>query len=220
MNKCIQNQSCSLILNFILSMLCVKVVGYIKELKQKDPGIFAWEIRDRLLVRHTLLVNFVENGTIFPVLWWNHYWIDNRHLLCFRQQSDGVCDKYNVPSVSSISRILRNKIGGLLPLHHHHHHHQHPNNSLSPSSTQHSPQNPYDAHKAHQNNVHAAAVAAAAVAAVAANSAMNHPLYNSIYPPYSSYAPHHHTHNSAATQVGDDAFHSYYDFHFELSSWY
>lgn len=49
-------------------MLCVKVVGYIKELKQKDPGIFAWEIRDRLLVRHTLLVNFVENGTIFPVL--------------------------------------------------------------------------------------------------------------------------------------------------------
>ncbi|XP_035715303.1 paired box pox-meso protein [Folsomia candida] len=142
-----------------------KVVGYIKELKQKDPGIFAWEIRDRLL-------------------------------------SDGVCDKYNVPSVSSISRILRNKIGGLLPLHHHHHHHQHPNNSLSPSSTQHSPQNPYDAHKAHQNNVHAAAVAAAAVAAVAANSAMNHPLYNSIYPPYSSYAPHHHTHNSAATQSG------------------
>uniref|UniRef100_T1J2R8 Paired domain-containing protein n=1 Tax=Strigamia maritima TaxID=126957 RepID=T1J2R8_STRMM len=59
-----------------------KVVSYIKELKQKDPGIFAWEIRDRLL-------------------------------------SDGVCDKYNVPSVSSISRILRNKIGVLL--HHHHH---------------------------------------------------------------------------------------------------
>ncbi|KAJ8963422.1 hypothetical protein NQ318_018902 [Aromia moschata] len=54
-----------------------KVVAYIKELKQKDPGIFAWEIRDRLL-------------------------------------SDGVCDKYNVPSVSSISRILRNKIGALV----------------------------------------------------------------------------------------------------------
>ena len=49
-------------------------MGYIKELKIKDPGIFAWEIRDRLL-------------------------------------ADGVCDKYNVPSVSSISRILRNKIG-------------------------------------------------------------------------------------------------------------
>ncbi|XP_030745896.1 paired box protein Pax-1-like isoform X2 [Sitophilus oryzae] len=54
-----------------------KVVAYIKELKQKDPGIFAWEIRDRLL-------------------------------------SDGVCDKYNVPSVSSISRILRNKIGSII----------------------------------------------------------------------------------------------------------
>ncbi|RVE52352.1 hypothetical protein evm_002990 [Chilo suppressalis] len=52
-----------------------KVVSYIKQLKAKDPGIFAWEIRDRLL-------------------------------------ADGVCDKYNVPSVSSISRILRNKLGG------------------------------------------------------------------------------------------------------------
>lgn len=52
-----------------------KVVAYIRDLKHKDPGIFAWEIRDRLL-------------------------------------ADGVCDKYNVPSVSSISRILRNKIGG------------------------------------------------------------------------------------------------------------
>ncbi|XP_046645453.1 paired box protein Pax-1-like isoform X3 [Daphnia pulicaria] len=81
-----------------------KVVGYIKELKSKDPGIFAWEIRDRLL-------------------------------------ADGICDKYNVPSVSSISRILRNKIGTMAHLtgihditvtgngvvhydKHHHHHHQ------------------------------------------------------------------------------------------------
>lgn len=53
-----------------------KVVTYIREIKQKDPGIFAWEIRDRLL-------------------------------------SDCVCDKNNVPSVSSISRILRNKLGNL-----------------------------------------------------------------------------------------------------------
>ncbi|XP_015910366.1 paired box protein Pax-1 [Parasteatoda tepidariorum] len=51
-----------------------KVVSYIRHLKQKDPGIFAWEIRDKLL-------------------------------------GDRVCDKYNVPSVSSISRILRHKIG-------------------------------------------------------------------------------------------------------------
>lgn len=57
---------------------CVRpqVVSYIKQLKTKDPGIFAWEIRDRLL-------------------------------------ADGVCDKYNVPSVSSISRILRNKVSPL-----------------------------------------------------------------------------------------------------------
>ena len=54
-----------------------KVVSYIRDLKQKDPGIFAWEIRERLL-------------------------------------SDGICDKMNVPSVSSISRILRNKIGSLI----------------------------------------------------------------------------------------------------------
>ncbi|KAL6486657.1 hypothetical protein MHYP_G00060490 [Metynnis hypsauchen] len=52
------------------------VVKSIRDYKQADPGIFAWEIRDRLL-------------------------------------ADGVCDKYNVPSVSSISRILRNKIGNL-----------------------------------------------------------------------------------------------------------
>ncbi|XP_017790955.1 PREDICTED: paired box protein Pax-1-like [Habropoda laboriosa] len=70
-----------------------KVVQYIKQLKLKDPGIFAWEIRDRLL-------------------------------------SDGVCDKYNVPSVSSISRILRNKVGAATAIHHHphhpaHHHHHH-----------------------------------------------------------------------------------------------
>uniref|UniRef100_A0A3Q1GFC7 Paired box 1b n=1 Tax=Acanthochromis polyacanthus TaxID=80966 RepID=A0A3Q1GFC7_9TELE len=54
------------------------VVRSIRDYKQGDPGIFAWEIRDRLL-------------------------------------SDGVCDKYNVPSVSSISRILRNKIGSQSP---------------------------------------------------------------------------------------------------------
>ncbi|XP_039283370.1 paired box protein Pax-1 [Nilaparvata lugens] len=55
-----------------------KVVSYIKQLKQKDTSIFAWEIKDRLL-------------------------------------TDGVCNRNNVPSVSSISRILRNKVGTLLP---------------------------------------------------------------------------------------------------------
>ena len=50
-----------------------RVVDAIRRYKDKDPGIFAWEIRDKLL-------------------------------------ADAVCDKYNVPSVSSISRILRNKV--------------------------------------------------------------------------------------------------------------
>ncbi|KAG5894611.1 hypothetical protein JTB14_026142 [Gonioctena quinquepunctata] len=84
-----------------------KVVSYIKELKQKDPGIFAWEIRDRLL-------------------------------------SDGICDKYNVPSVSSISRILRNKIGTLVHSQPHTHplynsiypSYPYPQQKLSPSSPQ------------------------------------------------------------------------------------
>ena len=63
-----------------------KVVQKIKEYKVGDPGIFAWEIRDRLL-------------------------------------DDTVCDKFNVPSVSSISRILRNKVGNVL----------HPDNPLNPN---------------------------------------------------------------------------------------
>lgn len=62
-----------------------KVVTYIRGLKQKDPGIFAWEIRDRLL-------------------------------------TEGVCDKNNVPSVSSISRILRNKMNSANNHHHHTNH--------------------------------------------------------------------------------------------------
>ncbi|XP_056437792.1 paired box protein Pax-1 [Gadus chalcogrammus] len=62
------------------------VVKNIREYKQGDPGIFAWEIRDRLL-------------------------------------ADAVCDKYNVPSVSSISRILRNKIGNLSQSNQYENHH-------------------------------------------------------------------------------------------------
>ncbi|VDM49177.1 unnamed protein product [Toxocara canis] len=49
-----------------------KVVHHIRLLKSRDPGMFAWEIRDRLI-------------------------------------QDSICDKYNVPSVSSISRILRSR---------------------------------------------------------------------------------------------------------------
>lgn len=84
-----------------------KVVTYIRELKQKDPGIFAWEIRDRLL-------------------------------------TEGVCDKNNVPSVSSISRILRNKLGPISHGSHSSNHHPHiyssiyssyPYSSIRPTTT-------------------------------------------------------------------------------------
>ncbi|KAF7692579.1 paired box protein Pax-3, partial [Silurus meridionalis] len=47
----------------------------IEEYKRENPGMFSWEIRDKLL-------------------------------------KDGICDRNNVPSVSSISRILRCKFGG------------------------------------------------------------------------------------------------------------
>ncbi|XP_043926306.1 paired box protein Pax-3 isoform X2 [Protopterus annectens] len=46
----------------------------IEEYKRENPGMFSWEIRDKLL-------------------------------------KDGVCDRNSVPSVSSISRILRSKFG-------------------------------------------------------------------------------------------------------------
>ncbi|CDW52487.1 paired box protein [Trichuris trichiura] len=50
------------------------VVHHIKMLKQRDPTIFAWEIRERLI-------------------------------------ADGICGESVVPSVSSISRILRHNVG-------------------------------------------------------------------------------------------------------------
>lgn len=94
------------------------VVQAIKQYKVSDPGIFAWEIRDRLL-------------------------------------NESVCDKYNVPSVSSISRILRNKIGNVL----------HPHNPLNPNyvpSSGGQNENPNTSHpSAIRNNIY------------------NNPIYNS-----------------------------------------
>ncbi|KAL7678225.1 hypothetical protein ACOME3_004453 [Neoechinorhynchus agilis] len=51
-----------------------RIVAKIREYKQMEPNVFAWEIREKLI-------------------------------------RDGVCTDHNVPSVSSVSRILRNKIG-------------------------------------------------------------------------------------------------------------
>ncbi|XP_076397816.1 uncharacterized protein LOC100876921 isoform X2 [Megachile rotundata] len=117
-----------------------KVVQYIKQLKLKDPGIFAWEIRDRLL-------------------------------------SDGVCDKYNVPSVSSISRILRNKVGAANAIHHHPHH---------------------PAHHHHHHHLYAAAAAAGA-----ALCPVPYPPtpYHATPPPAVTHHHHHHHHQVGAVSV-------------------
>ncbi|XP_033316475.1 paired box protein Pax-1-like [Bombus bifarius] len=118
-----------------------KVVQYIKQLKLKDPGIFAWEIRDRLL-------------------------------------SDGVCDKYNVPSVSSISRILRNKVGAATAIHHHPHH---------------------PAHHHHHHHLYAAAAAAGA-----ALCPVPYPPtpYHATPPPAVTHHHHHHHHQVGPTTPG------------------
>ena len=78
-----------------------KVVNFIKDLKIKDPGVFAWEIR----YPQSLLSFLSHSYSLTPC----------KPCFVFRDKllADGICDKYNVPSVSSISRILRNKIGSL-----------------------------------------------------------------------------------------------------------
>uniref|UniRef100_A0A1A9WC24 Paired domain-containing protein n=1 Tax=Glossina brevipalpis TaxID=37001 RepID=A0A1A9WC24_9MUSC len=129
-----------------------KVVNYIRELKQRDPGIFAWEIRDRLL-------------------------------------SEGICDKTNVPSVSSISRILRNKLGAIS----HHHHHHHNSSAVLVSSASNSNSSPQHSH-AHHHHHHTAATHAVGLAAASAHhshaavAAAAHAHHSHLYyQPYSAY---------------------------------
>ncbi|XP_067619201.1 paired box pox-meso protein [Eurosta solidaginis] len=130
-----------------------KVVNYIRELKQRDPGIFAWEIRDRLL-------------------------------------TEGICDKTNVPSVSSISRILRNKLGTIG--HHPHHGASTVVTSNSNNSSPHHHHTHAHVHAHHHASPHSTGVTAVATAAhhqhaAAAAAVHAHPhLYNSIYQPYSA----------------------------------
>ncbi|XP_017481186.1 PREDICTED: paired box pox-meso protein [Rhagoletis zephyria] len=132
-----------------------KVVNYIRELKQRDPGIFAWEIRDRLL-------------------------------------TEGICDKTNVPSVSSISRILRNKLGSIG--HHHHSAVAVVAANSTTSSPHHHTHTHTHSHGHHHTSAHNASVSAVATAAhhqhaAAAAAVHAHPhLYNSIYQPYTAYS--------------------------------
>ncbi|KPM06663.1 paired box protein Pax-2-B-like protein, partial [Sarcoptes scabiei] len=46
-----------------------------------------------------------------------------------RLLADGICDPENIPSVSSINRIVRNKAAEKAKNHHHHHHHHNSNNN-------------------------------------------------------------------------------------------
>ncbi|XP_046436379.1 protein gooseberry isoform X1 [Neodiprion pinetum] len=60
-----------------------EVEARIEDLKRQNPGIFSWEIRDKL----------IKDKVLTCPTWF-----------C---QQDGVCDKASAPSVSSISRLLR-----------------------------------------------------------------------------------------------------------------
>ncbi|XP_013116114.1 paired box pox-meso protein isoform X4 [Stomoxys calcitrans] len=126
-----------------------KVVNHIRELKQRDPGIFAWEIRDRLL-------------------------------------SEGICDKTNVPSVSSISRILRNKLN---PISHH-------PPTPAPVATPAPPPSTSPQHTTHQQHTHSHTLAAAQAAQAQAQAQAAHAAHaaHSAHTPTSHGHNHHHGH--------------------------
>lgn len=70
----------------------------IDEYKQDNPGIFSWEIRDRLIkVRaNSDQVSFGQFCSYCQFFFFSDSFLQ-----------EGICDKNTAPSVSSISRVLR-----------------------------------------------------------------------------------------------------------------
>lgn len=97
-----------------------KVVTYIKELKQKDPGIFAWEIRDRLLTDNVCdKYNVPSVSSISRIL---------RNKIGSSGSSGSVSSLSPLsPVVSAVTTSHSNSNS----YHHHHHHHHNGGGSFS-----------------------------------------------------------------------------------------
>jgi len=48
-NNCLLSPFVFILIPFLFFTLLFKVVAYIRELKTNEPGLFAWELRERLL---------------------------------------------------------------------------------------------------------------------------------------------------------------------------